>query len=331
MSTASAVPMLQVQQLSTGLGAEGPEILSAVDITLNSGEVLGVVGESGSGKSLLALSIMGLLPPAISVRGGQVFLQSQNLLQLQAPALRALRGKAMAMIFQEPMTSLNPVHTVGAQIAEAVRIHQGLSGPAAMARAAEMLGLVRIPDAQRRVNDYPHQFSGGMRQRVMIAMALSCEPELLIADEPTTALDVTTQSTILDLMRDLQAERGMAIMFITHDLGVVAEIADDVAVMYLGKVVEQADVDTLFHDPRHPYTRALMASVPKLGQRRPGGRLASIRGMVPHPFARPQGCGFNTRCDLAIAGVCASRAPQFLPVAAGHAVSCHLEDPEFRP
>ena len=330
--------LLDIQDLATHFFTDEGVVraVDGVNLTMRRGKILAVLGESGCGKSITARSVLQIVDRPGRIVGGRILFHDSDegvidlaALDARGPAIRRVRGRRIAMIFQEPMSSLSAVHTIGSQIVETILLHQRVTQQQARDKAIELLRRVGIPNAAERFDTYPFQLSGGMRQRVMIAMALSCEPELLIADEPTTALDVTTQSTILDLMRDLQAERGMAIMFITHDLGVVAEIADDVAVMYLGKVVEQADVDTLFHDPRHPYTRALMASVPKLGQRRPGGRLASIRGMVPHPFARPQGCGFNTRCDLAIAGVCASRAPQFLPEAAGPAVSCHHEDPEF--
>ena len=318
MSTASAVPMLQVQQLSTGLGAEGPEILSAVDITLNSGEVLGVVGESGSGKSLLALSIMGLLPPAISVRGGQVFLQSQNLLQLQAPALRALRGKAMAMIFQEPMTSLNPVMRVGQQISEVLRWHRSLQGEAARQESIALLQRVEMPDPQRQIDAYPHELSGGMRQRVMIAIALAGRPRLLIADEPTTALDVTIQAQILELIRKIQRDDGMSVLLITHDLGVIAEMCDRVAVMYAGRVVEQGTVMDIFDRPAHPYTRGLLASRPKIAAG--ANWLSTIEGTVPAVGQMGGGCSFAPRCKLASPDC--NQRPALREVGPSHLAAC---------
>ena len=270
--------------------------IEGLSLTVQAGEVLGIVGESGCGKSVTALSVMRLIPSnAGGIVKGQVRFEGKDLASLSEPQMRSIRGNQIAMVFQEPMTSLNPVHTVGAQIAEAVRIHQGLSGPAAMARAAEMLGLVRIPDAQRRVNDYPHQFSGGMRQRVMIAMALSCNPKLLIADEPTTALDVTIQAQILKLMMELNGRVGAAIMLITHDLGVIARVADRVDVMYAGRNVEQGLVDNLYDHPSHPYTRGLLRSIPQPGKE----RLTPIFGFPPNMISPPSGCAFRTRCEFA--------------------------------
>ena len=318
MSQPSALPMLQVQQLSTGLGADGPEILSAVDITLNSGEVLGVVGESGSGKSLLALSIMGLLPPAISVRGGQVFLQSQNLLQLQAQALRALRGKAMAMIFQEPMTSLNPVMRVGQQIGEVLRWHRSLQGEAARQESIALLQRVEMPDPQRQIDAYPHELSGGMRQRVMIAIALAGRPRLLIADEPTTALDVTIQAQILELIRKIQRDDGMSVLLITHDLGVIAEMCDRVAVMYAGRVVEQGTVMDIFDRPAHPYTRGLLASRPKIAAG--ANWLSTIEGTVPAVGQMGAGCSFAPRCKLASPDC--NQRPALREVGPSHLAAC---------
>ncbi len=292
-----APPLLQVEQLTTGLGAAGPEILSAVDLHLDAGEVLGVVGESGSGKSMLALSLMGLLPPGVQVRGGNIRLQGQNLLALDAATMRALRGKDMAMIFQEPMTSLNPVMRVGQQIGEVLRWHTDLRGAHARQEAIALLQRVEMPDAQRQIDAYPHELSGGQRQRVMIAMALAGRPRLLIADEPTTALDVTIQAQILDLMRKLQADNGMSVLLITHDLGVIAEMSDRVAVMYAGKVVETGSALDIFDRPAHPYTRGLLASRPRIEAG--AAWLSTIEGTVPALGQLPAGCSFAPRCPLA--------------------------------
>jgi oligopeptide/dipeptide ABC transporter ATP-binding protein len=271
--------------------------VDGVDLDVSAGRTLGVVGESGSGKSVTALSIMRLVdPPGRIEPGSRIRFGGRDLVQLDEAELRELRGNEIAMIFQEPMTSLNPVFTIGDQIVEAVRLHRPVSSAAAKERALEMLSLVGIPSPKRRFGDYPHQLSGGMRQRVMIAMALANDPKLLIADEPTTALDVTIQAQILELMRDLRERLGMAIMLITHDLGVVAEMCDDVAVMYAGRVVERGSADAVFRSPQHPYTEALLHSIPALGatQAQP---LKVIRGMVPSALAWPAGCRFAARCD----------------------------------
>jgi oligopeptide/dipeptide ABC transporter ATP-binding protein len=271
--------------------------VDGVDLDVGAGRTLGVVGESGSGKSVTALSIMRLIdPPGRIEPGSRIRFGGRDLAQLDEEELRELRGNEISMIFQEPMTSLNPVFTIGNQIVEAVRLHRSVGAAAAKDRALEMLSLVGIPTPRRRFDDYPHQLSGGMRQRVMIAMALACEPKLLIADEPTTALDVTIQAQILELMRDLRERLGMAIMLITHDLGVVAEMCDDVAVMYAGRVVERGSATDVFRTPQHPYTEALLHSIPVLGvtQAEP---LKVIRGMVPSPLSWPVGCRFAARCD----------------------------------
>ncbi len=289
--------LLEVKQLTTGLGTGGPEILSGVDLHLEAGEVLGVVGESGSGKSMLALSLMGLLPPGVSVRGGDIALQGQSLLALDAATMRALRGKDMAMIFQEPMTSLNPVMRVGQQLGEVLRWHTDLRGAQARQEAIDLLQRVEMPDAQRQIDAYPHELSGGMRQRVMIAMALAGKPRLLIADEPTTALDVTIQAQILDLMRKLQVDNGMSVLLITHDLGVIAEMSDRVAVMYAGKVVETGSALDIFDRPAHPYTRGLLASRPRIAAG--ASWLSTIEGTVPALGQMPAGCSFAPRCPLA--------------------------------
>ena len=311
-------PMLAVRGLTTTLGVHGPDILSRVDLSLASGEVLGVVGESGSGKSMLALSIMGLLPEPITVRSGQVLLQGQELLALPARQLRALRGKDIAMIFQEPMTSLNPVMRVGQQIGEALRWHLSLQGEAARKEGIDLLRRVEMPDPQRQIDAYPHELSGGMRQRVMIAMALAGRPRLLIADEPTTALDVTIQAQILNLLRKLQQDSGMSVLLITHDLGVIAEMCDRVAVMYAGRVVEFGSALDIFDRPAHPYTRGLLASRPKISA---GAEwLSTIEGTVPALGQMGPGCSFAPRCPLARAA-CGS-VPALRDIGPGHQAAC---------
>ena len=297
MSATLDKPMLEVCGLCTGIGTQGPEILSDVGLTLVNGEVLGVVGESGSGKSMLALSIMGLLPPPVVVRAGQVLLQGEDLLAMAGPRMRALRGKDIAMIFQEPMTSLNPVMRVGEQIGEVLRWHLEMRGPAARAEGISLLRRVEMPDPERQIDAYPHELSGGMRQRVMIAMALAGRPRLLIADEPTTALDVTIQAQILELVRKIQRDAGMSVLLITHDLGVIAEMCDRVAVMYAGRVVESGSVLDIFDRPSHPYTRGLLASRPKISAG--DGWLSTIEGTVPAVGQLPPGCSFAPRCPLA--------------------------------
>ena len=284
--------------------------VDGIDFSVGRGRTVGLVGESGCGKSVTSLSVMGLVasPPG-QVEADAILFEGRDVLGLSVDERRRLRGGKMSMIFQEPMTSLNPVHTIGQQIVEAILAHTQLSPQAAKARAIEMLELVRIPSATQRVDDYPHLLSGGMRQRVMIAMALSCEPALLIADEPTTALDVTIQAQILDLLQDLQRRLGMAMLIITHDLGVIAEIADEVVVMYAGKIVESAPVDALFADPQHPYTIGLLGSIPRIEVDRE--RLSTIEGSVPSPNNQPKGCRFAPRCPFA--------DPR-----------CHLEPPPLR-
>jgi peptide/nickel transport system ATP-binding protein/oligopeptide transport system ATP-binding protein len=273
--------------------------VDGVDLRLDPAKTLCLVGESGSGKSLTALSIMRLIsPPGRIEEGSEITYAGRDLVAASAQQMQSIRGNEISMIFQEPMTSLNPAHTVGAQIAEAVRLHRPVSKAAAAERALEMLRLVGVPDPRRRGSDYPHQLSGGMRQRVMIAMALSCEPKLIIADEPTTALDVTIQAQVLELLRELRDTLGMAVLLITHDLGVVAEMADDVAVMYAGRIVERGNVQDTFARPQHPYTQALLRSIPVLGMRQ-DQRLTVIPGMVPSPASWPSGCRFEARCDQA--------------------------------
>ena len=312
------VPALVIDNLHTRFFTRDGVVraIEGLSLTVQAGEVLGIVGESGCGKSVTALSVMRLIPPQSGrIVQGTVRFEGQDLAALSDAEMRKIRGNQIAMVFQEPMTSLNPVHTVGGQIAEAVRIHQGLSRSAAMARAVEMLSLVRIPDPARRVHDYPHQFSGGMRQRVMIAMALSCNPKLLIADEPTTALDVTIQAQILKLMVELNGRVGAAIMLITHDLGVIAETAHRVVVMYAGRKVEEATVQALFDRPLHPYTRGLMASIPRGRQGTRARRLSEIPGIVPSLRETAQGvapltgCAFAPRCGFAAARCHAQEPP----------------------
>ena len=320
-------PLLEVVDLKTYFRSEG-EIARAVDgvtYTILEGETLGLVGESGCGKSVTSLSIMRLIPdPPGWIEGGEIRFRGKDLLRVSEPEMRRIRGNEIAMIFQEPMTALNPVFTVGDQIVEAIRLHQGLDAEAARQRAIEMLELVGIPSPETRVDDYPHQLSGGMRQRVMIALALSCDPELLIADEPTTALDVTVQAQILELIRELQQRVGMSVLLITHDLAVVAENAHHVAVMYAGKVVEYAPVADLYARPRHPYTIGLFRSLPELAK--PGQRLSPIPGMVPSAFRFPSGCRYRTRCPLARER-CAEVEPPLAPVEPGkpqHTAACHF-------
>jgi oligopeptide/dipeptide ABC transporter ATP-binding protein len=317
-------PLLEVSDLQT-VFTSGRGQVTAVDgvsLRVDAGETLAIVGESGSGKSVTALSIMRLLPArAGRIARGSIRLRGRELTTLADDEMRAVRGRHIGMIFQEPMTSLNPVHTVGAQIAEVVHCHEGLGHAAAARHAVDMLALVGIPEPTRRAGSYPHQLSGGMRQRVMIAMALACRPGVLIADEPTTALDVTIQAQILDLMEDLQDQLGMAIIFITHDLGVVAQIADRVLVMYAGQVVEAAPVADLFARPRMPYTAGLLGSIPRLGRGRDGRRLQAIPGHVPSPTQLPAGCRFSTRCAHAEPR-CTATTPSLDLVTTGHEVRC---------
>ncbi|CAD5374556.1 dipeptide transporter; ATP-binding component of ABC superfamily [Rubrivivax sp. A210] len=300
--------------------------VDGVDLALDAGETLCVVGESGCGKSVTAKTVMKLIdmPPG-KIVAGQVLWQGRDLVPMSAAEMQKIRAKEIAIIFQEPMTSLNPVYSVGEQIAESVRLHEGLSRKEAMNRAVEMLGLVRIPTPERRVYDYPHQFSGGMRQRVMIAIALACNPKLLIADEPTTALDVTIQAQILDLIAELKSRLGMAVMLITHAMGVVAETAQRVVVMYAGQVVEEAPVDELFARPRHPYTQGLIRSIPRIDTAATHKvRLEAIAGTVPRLIAPGPGCRFAARCRHA-RPACSQATPALREVAPGHKVACILE------
>jgi len=294
-------PLLDVRGLSTSFFTEQGElrVVDEVSLAVAPGRLMGLVGESGSGKTVTALSIMRLLPERARVVGGQILFDGRDLRQLSEEQMRGVRGAKIAMIFQEPMTSLNPVFTIGSQIGEAVRLHQKTSRAEARNRAIEMLRVVKIADPERRIDDYPHQLSGGMRQRVMIAMALSCRPKLLIADEPTTALDVTIQSQILDLIRELQQQFGLAVLLVTHDLGIVAEYADDVTILYSSRVMERAGAAELFANPLNPYTRALLQSIPGIGGQK-HRRLQAIPGTIPNPADPPPGCRFNPRCQMAI-------------------------------
>ncbi len=317
---------LEVENLQTHFFSEDgtTRAVDGVSFGVGRGQTLGIVGESGCGKSVTALSIMRLIPPKAGRSvGGTIRFEGRNLLDLDEAEMRRIRGNQIAMIFQEPMTSLNPVLTIGHQIAEAVRIHEGASKAAARRRALEMLKLVHIPDAASRLDDYPFQFSGGMRQRVMIAMALACNPKLLIADEPTTALDVTIQAQILKLMVELKERTGAAIMLITHDLGVVAETCQQVNVMYAGKVVEGTSVEALFDRPMHPYTRGLMGSIPRGKARggQEGARLQEIPGLVPRLDRPIQGCAFAPRCGFAT-DRCRSEAPPLVEREPGHVAAC---------
>lgn len=324
--------LLELRDLQTYFYAEEgtARAVDGVNYSIRRGDTLGVVGESGSGKSVTALSIMRLVPsPPGRIEGGQILFEGEDLTQATDERMRELRGFDISMIFQEPMTALNPVFRVGEQIAETVRLHEGKSRDEARERAIEMLNKVGIPSPEKRVDNYPHEMSGGMRQRVMIAMAMACSPKLLIADEPTTALDVTIQAQILDLIADLQKREDMSVLLITHDLGVVAENAHHVAVMYAGQVVEYGSAEDLFAKPRHPYTIGLLRSLPDLAG--PGQRLATIPGIVPSAFAFPSGCRFRTRCSLATS-LCSQTQPRLAPVEGSrerHTVACHhLEEAE---
>ena len=327
-------PLLEIDDLKTYFTTLDGVVraVDGVSLQIEAGQTLGLVGESGCGKSVTAASVLRLLPKRSSqIVNGQIIFQRASgqfvdmvPLNPDGNLIRAIRGNEIAMIFQEPLTSLSPVHTVGLQIAETVALHQRVSKSEARLRTLEMLEQVGIPNADQRFDEYPHQFSGGMRQRAMIAMALSCNPRLLIADEPTTALDVTIQAQILELMKGLQEDLGMAILIITHDLGVIAEMADQVAVMYMGKIVESADVRTIFNQPLHPYTVGLMRSIPHLGSRNQGReRLTPIPGSVPDPFSVPSGCAFYPRCPAPKKPACQQEVP-LEEIDAGHFVRCTL-------
>ena len=317
--------LIEVKNLHTSFFTPDGEVkaVDGVSLEIAEGKTLGLVGESGCGKSVTALSVMRLVPsPPGKVVGGEILYRGRDLLKLDGEAMRKIRGNEISMIFQEPMTSLNPVFTIGNQIGEAIRLHQGLGRKETRGKTIEMLRLVKIADPEQRIDDYPHQLSGGMRQRVMIAMALSCNPSLLIADEPTTALDVTIQAQILELMKELKEKLGMSLLLITHDLGVVAEQADEVAIMYAGKVVERAEAKEIFNRPLHPYTVGLLNSLPGAGGNKKK-RLEAIPGVVPSPLELPGGCRFRDRCPKA-AGSCAEAEPQLVEKDKDHWVSCYF-------
>lgn len=316
--------LLEVKNLVTQFKVDKTKIISAVDnvsFSIDEGETLAIVGESGSGKSVTALSVMQLVPnPPGHIESGEIFFQGEDLLKKSAAQMREVRGNKISMIFQEPMTSLNPVYTIGQQITESIRLHLKVSKKEAEARAVELLRKVEIPDAEKRLKTYPHQLSGGMRQRAMICMALSCSPKLLIADEPTTALDVTIQAQILDLVRSLRESEKTAVMFITHDLGVVADIAHRAAVMYAGNIMEMGSVHDMFLNPLHPYTRGLLSAIPRLSTPR-GEKLYTIRGIVPDLSNLPQGCVFSTRCEECME-ICHKQRPPLRQLEDGRQVRC---------
>ena len=333
-SPSATSPLLSVRGLKTYFKLD-EGIVRAVDgvsFDLFAGRTLGIVGESGCGKSISARSILGIVDRPGKIEGGEIWLQQEredspaiDLLQLphEGAEMRAIRGKEIALVFQEPMASFSHYYTIGNQIMEAILLHSTASDAAARARSIELLGMVGVPNPERRVDEYPFQLSGGLRQRVMMAMALACDPRILIADEPTTALDVTTQAQVLNLLQRIQKERGLSVILITHDMGVVAEMADDVVVMYLGRAVEKGPVDEIFHDPKHPYTQALLRSIPSI-MAKPRTKLATIEGSIPHPFARPSGCPFHPRCPDAIKGLCDVTEPPTHALRPDRAVSCFL-------
>ena len=318
------MPLLEVRNLETHFKTQDGLVKAVNDVSfhVDRGETLGIVGESGSGKSVTSLSIMRLIPtPPGKIVGGELIFDGENLLDLSEEEMRHIRGNRIAMIFQDPMTSLNPVLTIGRQITESLELHMKLTGREAETRAIELLNMVGIPSAGRRLGDYPHQFSGGMRQRVMIAMGLSCNPELLIADEPITALDVTIQAQILELINRLKNETGTAVIIITHDLGVVAGMADRVVVMYAGSIVEEGQTSEIFSNPRMPYTIGLLRSIPRLDEQE-GRKLTPIRGLPPDLINLPQVCPFSPRCDYFVAGKCDQMVPPLRPVGPDHRAAC---------
>jgi peptide/nickel transport system ATP-binding protein len=315
--------LLEVKDLKVTFPAENKRSIRAIDgvnLSIKKGEILGLVGESGSGKSITSLSIMGLISEHASIEG-EIYFYEENLLTKSETEMRKVRGAKISMIFQDPMTSLNPVFTIGNQISEAILLHQNVSKSEAIKRTIDLLNLVGVPSPAERIHEYPHKFSGGMRQRAMIAMALACEPDLLLADEPTTALDVTIQAQILDLLKEIQQKMGMSVIMITHDLGVVAETCHRVAVMYAGHIVEEADVFTLFKNPRHPYTKGLINSLPKLGSRE---RLTPIQGQPPQLSEEVRGCRFASRCPY-VTDACLNNDQVLQAIGDGHLVRCHKE------
>jgi oligopeptide/dipeptide ABC transporter ATP-binding protein len=322
-------PLLTVEHLTTGFETKGRFVPAVIDASfhLDKGETLGLVGESGSGKSLTALSIMGLIQPPGRIDRGRITFKGRDLLRLADRDMQRIRGAEIALIFQEPMTALNPVFTIGNQIEETLLVHGRATRRTARQKAIELLDAVRVPEPDKRVRDYPHQLSGGLRQRALIAMSLACNPEVVIADEPTTALDVTIQAQILELLRDLKARLGLALLLITHDLGIVAEMADRVAVMYAGRIVEESPVGELFGDPKHPYTRGLMGSIPGGA---PGTRLVAIPGTVPAPGSLPPGCCFTPRCSSRF-DPCPTAHPGTTDFGGGHTVKCYLHGPAVEP
>ena len=330
MAREAGLPLLEIEDLRVEFAtSEGTvRAVEGVSFAVREGETLGLVGESGCGKSVTALAVLRLITPPGRIAGGRIRYRGRDLLTLAEREIRRVRGKEIALIFQEPTAALNPVFTVGSQIAEAIRVHNKVSRKDAMAEAVRLLKLVQIPDPERRVREYPHQMSGGMCQRVMIAMALSCKPSLIMADEPTTALDVTIQAEILDLLRRLKDQFGLSMLLISHNLGVIAETADRVAVMYAGRIAEEASVREIFAAPKHPYTHGLLRSVPRLGERFRSGRrrLPTIPGSVPDPARREPGCPFAPRCPE-VMDVCRRVEPRLLPLEGGRKVSCFLHHP----
>ena len=322
-------PLLVVDHLTTGFDTDGRFDPAVIDVSfhLDKGETLCLVGESGSGKSLTAFSILGLVPPPGRIDRGRVIFKGRDLIGLTERELQRIRGAEVALVFQEPMTALNPVFTIGSQIEETLRVHGRATRRTARSKAIELLDAVRVPEPGQRVRDYPHQLSGGLRQRALIAMALACDPDLLIADEPTTALDVTIQAEILDLLGDLQRRLGLALLLITHDLGVVAQMADRVAVMYAGRIVEESPAAMLFEDPKHPYTRGLLGSIPGGA---PGSRLVAIPGTVPVPGTLPPGCCFTPRCPSRFEP-CPAAHPGITDFGGGRTVKCYLHGPSVEP
>jgi oligopeptide/dipeptide ABC transporter ATP-binding protein len=324
-------PLLDIRRLSTHyVSARGTRVTRAVDditLSLDQGQTLGIVGESGSGKTTLALTLLRMLPPAARIVSGEMFFEGTDLIKKPESEMRRIRGKRIAMILQDPMMSLNPLFTVGDQVAEPIRVHEGMPRRRAWSRATELLKAVRIAAPETRVREYPHQLSGGMRQRIVGAIAISCEPKILIADEPTTSLDVTIQAQYLNLLRDLQRSHNLALIFITHNLGIVAKMCDQVAVMYAGRLVEAGPVKQIFNAPAHPYTRALLESIPRLGDSRQ--RLTAIDGQPPDPSAPPPGCAFHPRCPK-VMDRCRSEAPPEYRVADAQTTRCWLSAPASR-